>query len=79
MSVFRRRVLWDIKRFRECSKDNYPIIFENYKSPIRMQRNPFYGQSTPSGLLEGTFFEIRLIDVHLWFGKNGPEMDTIAI
>jgi endonuclease/exonuclease/phosphatase family metal-dependent hydrolase len=68
--------LWNTRRFRECSKDNEPISFENYKSKIRMRRNPCYGRFTPSGLIGGTFFEIRLIDVHLWWGS--PRRDDVA-
>jgi endonuclease/exonuclease/phosphatase family metal-dependent hydrolase len=67
--------LWNTKRIRECSKDSRPIIFEQYKSNIRMQRNPFYGRFTPSGLPGGAFFEIRLIDVHLWWGSNSGQND----
>jgi endonuclease/exonuclease/phosphatase family metal-dependent hydrolase len=67
--------LWNTKRARECSKDSQPIIFEQYKSNIRMRRNPFYGRFTPSGLLGGAFFEIRLIDVHLWWGSQSGSGD----
>ena len=67
--------LWNTKRIRECSKDSQPIIFEQYKSNIRMRRNPFYGRFAPSGLLGGAFFEIRLIDIHLWCGSKSSPQD----
>ena len=62
--------LWNTKRVRECSKDGRPIIFDMYKSQTVMTRNPYYGRFTPNGLLGGSFFEIRLINIHLWFGKD---------
>ena len=65
--------LWNTRRVRECSKDSQPIIFSEYKSNIRMRRNPFYGRFTPDGLPGGAFFEIRLVDVHLhWGSENNP-------
>jgi endonuclease/exonuclease/phosphatase family metal-dependent hydrolase len=66
--------LWNPNRVKECSKNGCPIIFEQYKTQnIRMRRNPLYGRFTPSGLIGGSFFEIRLIDVHLWWGsQSGP-------
>jgi endonuclease/exonuclease/phosphatase family metal-dependent hydrolase len=66
--------LWNTRRIRECSKDSQPIIFSQYKSNLKMRRNPFYGRFTPNGLPGGAFFEIRLVDVHLWWGsQNNPD------
>jgi len=69
--------LWNTKRIRECSKDGQPVIFNQYKSSsnTRMRRNPFYARFTPNGLLGGAFFEIRLINIHLWFGSQGDPGD----
>lgn len=62
--------LWNTRRVRECSKDSEPIIFSQYKSNIRIKRNPFYARFTPNGLPGGAFFEIRLINVHLHWGSQ---------
>ncbi|WP_010256927.1 hypothetical protein [Treponema primitia] len=55
--------LWNTKRVRECSR-NGPQIFEQIKNGA-LVRNPYYGRFTPAGLPGGSFFEIRLINVHL--------------
>ena len=67
--------LWNTRRIRECSKDSQPVIFSQYKSNIRMRRNPLYGRFTPSGLPGGAFFEIRLVDVHLHWGSEANPVD----
>lgn len=59
--------LWNTQRVRECSKDGRPEIITRFSSHIT--RKPFYGRFTPSGL-GGPFCEFRLINVHLWHGKN---------
>jgi len=59
--------LWNVKRMRECSKNMQPKIIDRFSSTIT--RKPLYGIFTPSGL-GGPSFEIRLINVHLWFGGS---------
>jgi endonuclease/exonuclease/phosphatase family metal-dependent hydrolase len=64
----------------DVEKENYivkkdPAIerFSQYKTKpgfIRMKREPLYGRFTPDGLLGGSFFEIRLINIHLHFGST---------
>jgi len=54
--------LWNSNRVLECSKDNIPGVFREYKSDKRMYRDPLYGRFTPNGL--GSFYEFRLLDVH---------------
>lgn len=61
--------VWNTKRLRECSKDGQPAIIEEIRSKIEITRRPFYGRFTPSGL-GGPFCEFRLINIHLWHGKN---------
>jgi endonuclease/exonuclease/phosphatase family metal-dependent hydrolase len=71
--------LWNTKRVRECSKDGQPIIFQQYRSNIRMKRNPFYARFTPSGLPGGAFFEIRLIDVHLFYSDPAQRVEEYKL
>jgi endonuclease/exonuclease/phosphatase family metal-dependent hydrolase len=61
--------LWNTNRFRECSKDKEPEIFNHIKKGT-LARTPYYGRFTPSELPGGAFFEIRLINIHLWWGSN---------
>jgi endonuclease/exonuclease/phosphatase family metal-dependent hydrolase len=68
--------LWNTNRVRECSKDEKPEIFNQIKKGT-LARTPYYGRFTPSGLLGGPFFEIRLVNVHLWWGSSSQ--DNIAI
>jgi endonuclease/exonuclease/phosphatase family metal-dependent hydrolase len=63
--------LWNTRRLRECSKTG-PLIFEQIKSGA-LVRNPYYGRFTPAGLPGGSFFEIRLINVHLCSPAEGKE------
>lgn len=62
--------IWNSKRFRECSKDNRPDVFNQYSSSNQLARNPYYGRFTTCGLIGGTFSEIRLINIHLHHGGN---------
>jgi endonuclease/exonuclease/phosphatase family metal-dependent hydrolase len=55
--------LWNTKRLKECSKTG-ARIFDQIKNG-ELVRNPYYGRFTPAGLPGGSFFEIRLINVHL--------------
>ena len=63
--------LWNTRRVTECSKDGHPEII-TYKSSA-MARKPYYGRFSPSGLIGGSFFEIRLINIHLWHGQSYSE------
>lgn len=69
--------LWNTRRVRECSQDAQPSIFNQYRSPLKLNRDPFYGRFTPDGLLGGAFFEIRLIDVHLCWNAYGIENNVV--
>lgn len=59
--------LWNTRRVIECSNDNQPEIITRFSKNIT--RKPFYGRFTPSGLGK-SLFEIRLINIHLWYGDN---------
>jgi endonuclease/exonuclease/phosphatase family metal-dependent hydrolase len=61
--------LWNTNRVNECSKDGSPEIFYQIKKGT-LARTPYYGRFTPSDIPGGPFFEIRLINVHLWWGSN---------
>jgi len=62
--------LWNTRRVREVSKEGMPSIFTQYRTKAILTRNPFYGRFSPNGLPGGAFFEIRLINIHLWYGNN---------
>jgi len=66
--------LWNSNRVSECSKDNMPGVFREYKSrkldgyesKIRLSRDPLYGRFVPKISSNGEISqEIRLIDIHL--------------
>lgn len=60
--------LWNTKRLRECSKGGEPLPLDG-KFQSALSRRPFYGRFTPSGL-GGSFFEIRLLNIHLIHGGD---------
>jgi exonuclease III len=55
--------LWNTHRIKECSKSG-PQIFDQIKNGS-LVRNPYCGRFTSAGIPGGSFFEIRLINVHL--------------
>jgi endonuclease/exonuclease/phosphatase family metal-dependent hydrolase len=70
--------LWNTRRLRECSKDEQPEIFNQIKQGT-LARTPYYGRFTPSGLPGGPFCEIRIINMHLWWGSSSPENIAIRL
>jgi len=47
-------------------------IFSGYGMSQKLVRPPLYARFTPKGLLGGGFFELRLINTHLAFGRPDP-------
>jgi endonuclease/exonuclease/phosphatase family metal-dependent hydrolase len=64
--------LWNAQRFKECSKSQMPKILNDIVPKGKLARIPLYGRFTPSGLQGGAFIEIRLINIHLWWGSGLP-------
>jgi endonuclease/exonuclease/phosphatase family metal-dependent hydrolase len=62
--------LWNAQRFKECSKSQMPKILNDIVPKGKLARIPLYGRFTPSGLQGGAFIEIRLINIHLWWGSG---------
>ena len=71
--------LWNKKRLRlsnakvikngvEFDRVYYPRMLRINRSD--MKRRPFYARFTPQGLPGGSCFEIRLICIHTYFGKD---------
>ena len=60
--------LWNANRVSECSKAHIPRIYNEYKSDIRLARNPLYGRFSPKFSRSSELCqEFRLLDVHLRF------------
>lgn len=70
--------VWNKKRLRLA---NEPWIVKRYKAKGICEggivRPPYVARFTPSGLLGGTFFEIRLINTHILFGKPKAALDEL--
>lgn len=67
--------IWNSRRIDLVKKDDgnftYPKIWKQYPHTFgEMIRNPYYARFSPCGLIGGSFFEIRLINTHLIFGKT---------
>ena len=93
--------LWKKSRLKLVEANDNPEIFNQYSiqdsrisgSDKRLiggsgiVRPPYVARFTPSGLLGGSFFEIRLINTHISFGKPkdaemymaDPEMKDLAV
>ncbi|MHC6202121.1 exonuclease/endonuclease/phosphatase family protein [Breznakiellaceae bacterium SP9] len=54
--------LWNKKRFIECS-ENGPQIVERMKGSLI--RSPYYARFIPNSSFGGSFFELRLVNIHL--------------
>jgi endonuclease/exonuclease/phosphatase family metal-dependent hydrolase len=60
--------LWNEDRVAECSKNHTPRIFSEYKSDLRLSRNPLYGRFSPKMNPNAEIHqEYRLVNVHLRF------------
>lgn len=57
--------IWRKRRLKLVESASNPKILENY--PIL--RPPYYARFTPEGLIGGSNFELRLINIHIAFGK----------
>ncbi|OQB13423.1 MAG: hypothetical protein BWY15_01720 [Firmicutes bacterium ADurb.Bin193] len=80
--------LWNTKRFHLTSaetasgiRENRPRIYKQYKIDrsnlqTNLVREPYFARFTPSGLIGGGWFEIRILNAHVRFskGKNSDEM-----
>lgn len=64
--------IWRKKRFRLVTSSDNPQIYSRVKSGVgngAVIRPPFVARFTPSGLLGGSNFELRLINTHIVFSK----------
>jgi len=63
--------LWNSNRVEECSRYRTPRIFNEYKSDVRLSRNPLYGRFSPKLSRNSEIFqELRLIEIHLRFSDE---------
>jgi exonuclease III len=71
--------LWNSDRVSECSRNHTPRIFNEYKSAIRLSRNPLYGRFSPKLSPNSEISqEFRLIDIHLRFSDEVlPNLEKI--
>lgn len=67
--------LWNSNRMRECSKEGEPMLADHNFSKGALARTPLYGRFSPSGLQGGAFIEIRLINIHIVWGKGNSLTD----
>lgn len=64
--------VWRTNRLRLVESDSNPAIYQRVGSGVgngRLIRPPMVARFTPSGLLGGSNFELRLINTHVIFGK----------
>jgi endonuclease/exonuclease/phosphatase family metal-dependent hydrolase len=72
--------IWNENRIAECSKNHTPQIFMEYKSDLRLSRDPLYGRFSPK-LNPNTEIhqEYRLVNIHLRFSDEVlPDLTKIA-
>lgn len=57
------------------TKISEPVIWSQYsgRKYQKIKREPYYARFSPNGLSGGSFFELRLINTHILFGKNTGE------
>lgn len=70
--------IWNTKRLRLV---NEPVIYQRVSSGVgngRLIRPPMVARFTPSGLLGGSNFELRLINTHIIFGKPSSLERTLS-
>ncbi len=70
--------VWNTKRLRLV---NEPAIYQRVTSGVgngRLIRPPMVARFTPSGLLGGSNFELRLINTHVIFGKPSTLERTLS-
>ena len=66
--------IWNTKRLRLSKvKNNYNPRYYQSNVTSKMLRAPYYGRFTGRGMLGGSNFELRLINVHLFFGSTRAE------
>lgn len=71
--------LWNKRRLRLATTELEDHTFRTFYPQIcrinkeEMSRRPYYARFTPQGTLGGTYFEIRLICVHTYYGKDTAE------
>jgi len=64
--------IWRKRRFRLLNNNDNPQIYSRIKSGVgsgAVIRPPFVARFTPSGLIGGSNFELRLINTHIIFSK----------
>ena len=71
--------LWNKRRVKPVEtgyakgiREFLPRIYSQYrirKGQMKLERDPYYGRFTPSGLPGGAFFEFRIINSHIRFSK----------
>lgn len=64
--------IWNNTKVKECSKDKRPEVYSLIKANDFF-RKPYYGRFIPADSIGGIFIELRLLDVHLYYGDGGME------
>lgn len=73
--------IWNKKRLQLVDSENNPTIYQRVGSGVgngRLIRPPMIARFTPSGLLGGSNFELRLINTHIIFGKPSTLERTLS-
>lgn len=65
--------IWNKRRLRLVD-DTDGRIFDDFGMKNKLVRPPLFARFTPEGLPGGSFFELRLINVHVAFGKPTDSM-----